>query len=173
MKTDRELFKEIYEENFQYVYSFIYARLSGKVESVEDLVQNVFISAMNSMNSFKGKSSYRTWLCSIARHKIIDYYRKEISNASIEYIDDLSDIENNEHIENIVINKELKTVVIKVLLTLPPVYKYAIILKYVDNYSVKEIADILEKTPKSIDGILQRGKLKFKNEFLKLEGELL
>lgn len=169
-KSKRELFKKTYEENFQYIYSFVYSRLAGRVDSVEDIVQNVFMSAMNSIDSFKEKSSYRTWLCGIARYKIMDYYRKEVSFDSIEYMDEINNIDNSSALEDIVINEETKAIVIKTLNKLPSTYKFVLILKYIDNHSVKEIADIFQKTPKSIDGILQRGKIQFKNESLKLKG---
>lgn len=169
-KSKRELFKEMYEENFQYIYSFVYSRLAGRVDSVEDIVQNVFMSAMNSIDRFKGKSSYRTWLCEIARYKVMDYYRKEVSFEAIEYMDEINNVDSSLSLEDIVINEETKAIVIKILNKLPSIYKFVLILKYIDNYSVKEIADIFQRTPKAIDGILQRGKIQFKNEFLKLKG---
>ncbi|MGE5627609.1 MAG: RNA polymerase sigma factor [Solirubrobacterales bacterium] len=169
MNTDKELFKEIYQENFKYVYAFVYARLPGNQDSVEDLVQNVFTAAFNSMKKFRGKSSCRTWLCGIARHKITDFYRKEIGNYPIEYMDEL-DKGVCTALEEVIITQEVKENVVKALNKLQPLYRYAIVLKYVDNCSVKEISKIIEKTPKAVDGILQRGKLKFKNEFVKLEG---
>jgi len=57
------------------LYGFAFSKLS-KQEVAEDLVQDTFLSALNAMDSFKGKSSERTWLYTILKNKIADYYRK-------------------------------------------------------------------------------------------------
>lgn len=46
-------------------------------ETAQDLVQDTFLSAIKGLDSFKGESSEKTWLISILRNKIIDYYRKK------------------------------------------------------------------------------------------------
>lgn len=63
------------------------------------------MSAMNSIGSFKGRSSYRTWLCGIAQYKIVDYYRKEVSFDSIEYMDEINSIDNSSRLEDIIISE--------------------------------------------------------------------
>ncbi len=56
---------------------FRYARLRvAKREVAEDLVQDTFLAAISSREPFRGGASVRTWLISILRRKIIDYYRK-------------------------------------------------------------------------------------------------
>lgn len=45
-------------------------------EIAKDLVQDTFFAALKSMKNFKGEASERTWLVSILKRKIIDYYRK-------------------------------------------------------------------------------------------------
>lgn len=46
-------------------------------EVAEDLVQETFLAAVQSRDRFKGQSSEKTWLFSILKHKLIDYYRKQ------------------------------------------------------------------------------------------------
>jgi RNA polymerase sigma-70 factor (ECF subfamily) len=53
-----------------------YFKTSDK-EVAEDLVQDTFIAALRSFDSFKGESNPKTWLFSILNNKIIDYYRKQ------------------------------------------------------------------------------------------------
>lgn len=48
---------------------------TGK-HDVDDLVQEVFIKALHNLHHFKGASSPKTWLISIARHLVIDLQRK-------------------------------------------------------------------------------------------------
>lgn len=58
-------------------YLTCYARKHVKCdEKVKDLIQETFIGALTSVKNFKNDCAERTWLTSILKHKIIDYYRK-------------------------------------------------------------------------------------------------
>lgn len=59
-----------------YLYNYAYSRVQSK-ETAEDLVQETFISALKSKDSFRGDSSEVTWLIAILKRKVIDFYRKE------------------------------------------------------------------------------------------------
>jgi RNA polymerase sigma-70 factor (ECF subfamily) len=48
-----------------------------QIEVAEDLVQETFLAAVQSKDRFKGQSTEKTWLFSILKHKLIDYYRKQ------------------------------------------------------------------------------------------------
>ncbi len=63
------------EEHGDCLYRYALARVR-KPEVAEDLVQESFLVAVRTWDSFRGKSSVRSWLCGILKHKIFDYYRK-------------------------------------------------------------------------------------------------
>ena len=56
-------------------YAYVRRRLVPRIDLVDDLVQEVFVAALESLGTFAGTSSLRTWLLGIARHKIEDHYR--------------------------------------------------------------------------------------------------
>jgi RNA polymerase sigma-70 factor (ECF subfamily) len=58
-----------------YLYSLALLKVNNK-EVAEDLIQETFLSAYKSRDSFKNNSSEKTWLTAILKNKIIDYYRK-------------------------------------------------------------------------------------------------
>ncbi|GAA4293519.1 sigma-70 family RNA polymerase sigma factor [Aestuariibaculum suncheonense] len=62
-----------------YLYNYTISRVNDR-EIAQDLVQDTFFAGLKSMKNFKGESSERTWLISILKRKIIDYYRKINSN---------------------------------------------------------------------------------------------
>lgn len=62
------------------LYRFARARVSD-ADAAEDLVQETFVAAVRAFSSFRGRSSERTWLTGILKHKIVDYYRKESREA--------------------------------------------------------------------------------------------
>lgn len=65
-------------------YLFAYARRRIREHSAaEDLVQETFLAALSAEKSFSGKSSEKTWLTSILKHKIYDYYAKNSRRAEL------------------------------------------------------------------------------------------
>lgn len=75
-----------------YLYSVAFFK-TGNKETAEDLVQETFLSAIKGKDSFKAESSEKTWLTSILKNKIVDFYRKKdvLKNAD-QY---LADTENS------------------------------------------------------------------------------
>jgi RNA polymerase sigma-70 factor, ECF subfamily len=57
------------------LYRYARSRVGGR-ELAEDLVQDVFLAALESWDGFQGRATVRTWLLSILRHKIVDHYRR-------------------------------------------------------------------------------------------------
>ena len=80
-------FEEVYEQEYSYVYNFVYMQLMQR-ENTEDLVSDVFLKAMRHYDGFDpSKASARTWLCTIARNTLTDYYRRNSSRRT-EALDD-------------------------------------------------------------------------------------
>lgn len=73
------------------LYGFALARVNNK-QTAEDLVQETFLAAVKSQARFRGRSSEKTWLFSILKHKVIDHYRKHKSWLSSK--DDLRELDN-------------------------------------------------------------------------------
>ena len=74
------------EKYSDYLYSFAYARLR-KEEVAEDLVQDTFFSALRAKDTFLNNASEKTWLISILKRKIIDYYRKKSTQNELNIFD--------------------------------------------------------------------------------------
>ena len=62
-----------------YLFNYTITRVNDR-EVAQDLVSETFLAGLKSMKNFKGEASERTWLVSILKRKIIDYYRKINSN---------------------------------------------------------------------------------------------
>lgn len=58
------------------LFRFALSKTKNK-EVSEDLVQDTFIVAVTKLDTFRGESTHKTWLISILRNKIADYYRKK------------------------------------------------------------------------------------------------
>ncbi len=62
-----------------YLFNYTITRVNDRVIA-QDLVSETFLAGLNAMKNFKGEAAERTWLISILKRKIIDYYRKINSN---------------------------------------------------------------------------------------------
>src|SRR5215203_509340 len=78
-----------------FLYSFAFSRVRDEWLA-EDLVQDTLLAAMQAKNSFSEKSSERTWLCGILKHKIIDHFRR--SSREVELSDEESDMSSYDYL---------------------------------------------------------------------------
>lgn len=58
-----------------YLFNYTISRVNDR-EIAKDIIQDTFFAGLKSMKNFKGEANERTWLVSILKRKIVDYYRK-------------------------------------------------------------------------------------------------
>ena len=79
---DEEAFAELYEKYFDKIYRYISLKIGNRFEA-EDMTQQVFINALNSISSFKWRGiSFSAWLFRIAHNQVVDYLRKKSKQAT-------------------------------------------------------------------------------------------
>jgi len=76
IKEDKKALYLFYKLYHKKLYFFIKQKINNK-KDIEEVLQDTFISALDSLPLFKFRSSLFTWLCSIARHEIIDFLRRQ------------------------------------------------------------------------------------------------
>jgi len=159
-------------ESFYKKYYFgVKKFVSQKIDDegvVEELTNDIMMAAMMCRSNFNGKCNEFSWICSIAKHKIIDYYRKKkiktilfsVSPAFEEIADKALTPERD------VLKNELKEEIKKTFKELGKGYKDILRLKYVEEMKVKEIASSLELTMKAVESKLMRAKKKFREAWV-------
>jgi RNA polymerase sigma-70 factor (ECF subfamily) len=76
-KHDQEAFSQLYEEYFDKIYRYVTLKLGNAMEA-EDVTQQVFLKALQSISSFKWKGiPFSAWLFRIAHNQVVDYLRKK------------------------------------------------------------------------------------------------
>jgi RNA polymerase sigma-70 factor (ECF subfamily) len=152
-------FSKLYELYFDKIFRFAFYRVSHK-EVAEDITEEVFIRAFTSLSSLDKASSFESWLYQIARNRIIDYYRAK------KLLLPLDDLENTlEYETNIIDSVNLQfdqKIFLKVLRDLPAEQQTIIRLKFYEDLSNTEIADITGKTEGSIRVLQHRALTKLK-----------
>src|SRR5499425_1962019 len=84
LRKDRKATAEFVSRYADHVYAYVRRRLIPRTDPVEDLVQEVFLAAWESLDKFRGDSSLRNWLLGIARHKVEDHYRKRLRELQLD-----------------------------------------------------------------------------------------
>ncbi len=148
---DQTAFKFLMKKYHDAIYNLIYKMVLDKAD-VEDLTQEAFIKAFNSIRSFNFEFAFSTWLYKIATNNCIDYLRKkkirtfsidkpiETKDGEMEYeIPDSTFIPDKE-----VIFDQKKTVLEQAVAHLPEKYQRVIIMRHQEEKSYEEIADELD-----------------------------
>ena len=73
---NQEAFAQLYEEHFDKIYRYVRLKIGNETEA-EDMTQQVFLNALQSISSFKWKGvPFSSWLFRIAHNQIVDHFRK-------------------------------------------------------------------------------------------------
>lgn len=153
---DKDAFSLIYNEYFSPVFRYVYLRTGSKVLS-EDISQEVFIKTYNSLSRFELKKNLiLPYFFTIARNTIIDYKRRQKNREfSYEFMEIVGD--NSLNIQENLSKKEESQEVFRQIAGLPDDQREAIILKFINGLSNKEIADILDKKEDTVRQLQSRG----------------
>lgn len=158
-------------EEFYNIYrNRLYFLISEHVDRdhvvAEDLVQEVFLAALDSLDKFRGDSQIYTWLRSIAFHKINDFYRHQArepqpteSSPDFDAMEQLEQTGNNEPaIFTVLESEEIRQSVHQALGSLPHDYQKVLVMKYLLEMPVLEIGQVMGRSPKSVEGLLSRAR---------------
>jgi RNA polymerase sigma factor (sigma-70 family) len=122
----------------------VYNRLRAKLppDAVEDVTQQVFMGAMKGIRRYRERSSFRTWILSIARHKIADYYRGHSRQPEVVPLDPGSDGEasGSERRDT----WEEQALVRIILERLPDHYQEILFLRFAEGMRFQKIAQTLD-----------------------------
>ena len=168
-KKDRAAFKSIVETWQDMVYNTAVGILQN-AEDAEDVTQETFMQAFESVSSFKGESKFSTWLYRITVSKAMDHIRKKKRKKRFAFIQSLYgkndksviDPPNFFHPGISMENKENAAVLFKAMEQLPPNQKTAFVLNKVEGLSYLEISDVMKITDSAVDALLHRAKANLK-----------
>lgn len=156
------------------LFNYAFYRVNDR-DLALDFVQDTFYSGLNALDRFEQKSSIKTWLFSILKRKIIDYWRqqssrktKPVSQFASNEEEDASWIENSivkkdsSEIEDEIENSELRETLMDCISDLPPKWKGIFIDKYIDNKDSEEICNEHDITSSNFWVIIHRAKVQLK-----------
>lgn len=165
-KGDKEVFMQCYDDYVDQIYRFIFYKV-GNVEEAEDLTSAVFLKIWNFIrgNQVDEYKSLKSLIYRIARNTVIDQYRKrsvrdEFSTNQADEIEIIDIKQDSAAMMDAIIDKEM---ISSKLMELKDEYRELIVLRYIDELSIAEIARILEKSAGSVRVDLHRALKTLKN----------
>lgn len=140
-----EEFEKIYIRYFNDVFLFL-KKLSKDESMAEEITSETFFKAMRSIDTFRGETDIRVWLCQIAKNCYFSHLKKQQSIVNIDDIDDIEFPDNKDTIEEQILNRCDAMQIHLLLHNLAEPYKEVFMLRVFGELSFKQIADIFQKT---------------------------
>jgi len=163
-------FLKYYNKYRDKIFNYFFYRTSFNRGLSEDLVSDVFEKAINAIDSFDETKEFGPWIYRIAHNHLIDYYKKDKKDFSIEALfesDSNIEIETNlsyrEDFEYKIDNEILREDLLKAINKLSDKDKEIITLKFIDDLDYEEISNLLNKKEGAIRVMIHRALLKLKN----------
>ena len=159
-----------------FLFQYAVTRVSNQ-DMAKDLVQETFFSGLKGIDGFRGQAAERTWLVSILKRKIIDYYRKinstkgksEISMSFFEegenqgaWIEAQAPKSWDNFADKEIENRELRDVLNECIHKLPEKYRIVFLLKTESQYESEDICNELGISPSNLWVIIHRARVQLR-----------
>lgn len=153
-----DAYAQVYDAYVKEIYRYIYFKVATQ-QDAEDLTSEVFLKVWNYIvNSDEPVTNIRSLLYRVARNTVIDFYRRK-AHADIQYDEELLlqiPDERQQHllrqVETIMDMHQLE----QLLRRIKDEYREVLLLKYVEQLSIQEIAKALDKNPGAVRVLLHR-----------------
>lgn len=161
-KGNKQAFNELITFYYPFVFKFL-LKITNKNDVAYDLTQETFLKLIKNIDKFrvKGKAKFSTYLITIARNCYLDYlrkYSKELQEV------DILEFSNNISSEYDYFKNEDYNSLLKEINRLPKLQREAIKLKYLEGYTLEEIAKIQNTTSNTIKSRLFESRKKLKDK---------
>ncbi len=161
---DKKSFRWFYNKTHKRLTTFILGRVKNRSDA-EEIVQDVYLSFLDSLPLFRGRSKLSTFLFSIARHEVLDYWRKRYAKKAILTVPFVDQVYTEKLYSSALLNNEIERVYKK----LSDEHVVVLKLKYEDGFSVIQIAKRLMISIKAAESRLFRARKAFQEVYLSMQ----
>ena len=166
IKGDKKAIRRFYQTYQKRLLNYILTKVKRRKDA-EEILQDTFVSAFDSLPVFHFNSSLYTWLCAIARHEVADFYRRQkIKTIVFSRLPFLKKIVDRALGPELALQeKEVKEKIYRTFKNLSEGYAQILRLKYIEGKTYAQIAQMLGKTVKAVESKLSRARLAFQKEY--------
>jgi RNA polymerase sigma-70 factor (ECF subfamily) len=161
LDTSPRAFRAFYDDALPRVYGYFLHRCGGSVQVAEDLTQDTFVAAISELKKGRRVAAPIAWIYGIARHKLLDYYRRqERAEPSLAF-------EADELADDLAVPDDARARgrAVTALASVAASQRAALVLCYVDGFSMAETAALLGKSVEAVESLLVRGRQSFKRAY--------
>lgn len=158
--TPPDQLSAIYDQALPEVYRYLAGRC-GSTGLAEELTSATFVQAALSCSRGEVPDLSVAWLITVARNKLIDHWRREAVADRARSVVERPVVDNIDPWETVIDKSRANSV----LAGLPPHYRAALTLRYLDDLSVPECAEHLRKSVRSTESLLVRARAAFRRHY--------
>lgn len=167
-KYDKSIdMNSVYREYEKLVYRFLYSH-THDAEWSQELMQETFLRAVNSISRYDGTCKLSVWLCQIAKHILYQELRKKKQIETVELVDYLTD-DSAPNGETSILKQESKIELYREIHLLPEREREVVLYRITGELSFREIGEILGKSENGSRTVFYRAKQKIREELKKYE----
>ena len=159
---DAASFGAFYDDALPRVYGYFLHRTGGSPALAEDLTQETFLAAVRELKKGRRPDAPVPWIFGIARHKLIDHYRQRERAERLLFAAEAD-------VDEVTVEAGSDPVherVVAALAAVPASQRAALVLHHLDGFSMREVADLLDKTEKAVESLLGRGRESLRRAYL-------
>ena len=160
---------------FQQSLTFFLLGYVHSPETAEDLAEDTFVELLVHKGRFRGHSSFKTYLFSVARHKAIDHLRREKRRPAVALEDLAERGDDAMGPEELYLAGEQAAEIAEAIRAIPKEYQEVLRLLYLEKLRYDEIALLMRKNRKQVDNLAYRARQALKNslgkEAIPFEGQ--
>lgn len=162
VKENKECYRMLIERYEEKLSRYV-RRISGvPVESVEDIVQDVFMKVYVNLNSYDPEKSFSSWIYRIAHNETINFWRKNKKKneltVSLEKESSLGNMPDGRDVENEVFGRINGGQVLGALQSVDQKYRDAITMNYIQGATYREISERIGSPIGTVGTLINRGK---------------
>lgn len=157
---DREAFAEIVRRYQNQIYSLTFRLTNDSIEA-QDLAQDVFLHLYQVLGKFDGGRKFFSWMYKVATNYCYTELRKKTPNeVSLDKIIDFTPLQPGDRgqPEDYCETRETQMLVREALRQLPEKYRVPVVLRYLEDFSYRQIAEMMEVPVTTVETRLYRGK---------------
>lgn len=167
---DQSAFDSLFLQYQDYVYNIVYG-IIGKPEEARDVTQEVFLQVYRALPSFRRGSRFATWLYRIAVNRAVDAARSQRRWRWLPLGETLkAEKSPQESPERAAERQSDHSIVQHVLMSLPVQHRDILVLRYFQELSIEEIAEVLGCSEQAAKVRLHRARMHFKEKYLAIYG---
>ena len=153
---DRTAFGELYERLAPKIFSYLYHHANGRTELAEDLTADVFLKVLGKLDRYRDRGTpFAAWVYRVAHNRLVDHFRAQPTRGTVP-IDDCHHLTET-RTEAALDASLTRGVLAEMLQHLTVDQRQVVILRFVQDLSVRETAQAIGRTDDAVKKLQSRG----------------